>query len=291
MRDRLLGGPSDTMSYELIAIGWVPNIDENITSHENISQMLTGSPKRKGFQFIQNGRHVIVRNDLGNYPCIMIQLMDDTGLCHIYIDKGVHQDQSARNDDIDDSLKVILINVWMTFRRLLDNTTEPGYTQSDDGSYFTKIARFAVCSAMNTPIFVSELNDVGKWADAIIERFARCNDDTLDLLRIYPMKYRYWSNPDRLWNRRKVINRAMNLFTMASTDSDCCRSFVSIYSDKITVPRIETKLNIRERRLQTISKYVEGHVESTNLGWLLASIVVALAIGISSLVSGIWPGM
>ncbi len=276
------------MSYELIAIGWVPNMDDCITSDENISEKLKGSPKRMDLQFSLDGRHVFVKNDLGRYPNIMIRLVDDDGLCHLFIEREDCRDLPGGCTDIDCFLKIVLTNVWMEFRRIVDNTTEPGYAQPDDNSYSTKVAKFAVCSAMNAPIFVSELKDVDRWADAVVRRFALSDKAIFDLLRKYPMKYRYWSNPDRLWNRRKAIDRTMNLFAMASTDSDCCRSFVSIYSDRITDPRIGTKLDLREKRLQTISRYVEGHVESTNLGWLLASVVVALAIGISSLVSGLW---
>lgn len=38
--------------------------------------------------------------------------------------------------------------------------------------------------------------------------------------------------------------------------------------------------------LETVSGYVNGHMGSTNLEWLLASIIIALAIGVSSIASG-----
>lgn len=229
------------MAYSLVAIGWVPNMDDCVTSEEHISKKLKDSSKRMGFQFIPEGRQVIVRNEIGSRPFIVIQLMDDTGLCHIFVDDGSKHDGSTEwNDTNDPPAGMALLKVWMAFRGLIDNTADPEYAQPDDESYSTGIAEAAVCSAMNTPILVSELTNLDGWADAIVKRFTDNYNATLDLIRKYPKKYRYWSNPNHFWNRRKVIDRSTNLFTKASTDCNCCRSFVSIYADKISAPRTGT---------------------------------------------------
>lgn len=229
------------MSYELMAIGWVPNMDDCVTSEEHISKKLKDSPKRMGFQFIPEGRQVIVRNEIGSRPFIVIRLIDDTGLCHIFIDNGSERDGSTDWSDANDpSAEMAFMTAWMTFRGLIDNTADPAYAQPADGSYSTGIAEAAVCSAMNTPILISELTNPDRWADAIVKRFTDNYNATFDLIRKYPKKYRYWSNPNRFWNRRKVIDRSTDLFTKASTDCNCCRSFVNIYSDKISAPRTGT---------------------------------------------------
>ncbi len=228
------------MAYSLVAIGWVPNMDDCITSEENISVKLKASQKRMGFQFIPNGRRIIVKNGKGERPFVVIQLMDDTGLCHIFVDNGSEPDGSTEWDDSNNPADMALMTAWMTFRGLIDNTADPEYAQPDDGSYSTGIAEAAVCSAMNTPILISELTNPDGWADAIVKRFTDNYNATLDLIRKYPKKYRYWSNPNHFWNRRKVIDRSTDLFTKASTDCNCCRSFVNIYSDKISAPRTGT---------------------------------------------------
>ncbi len=228
------------MAYSLVAIGWVPNMDDCITSEENISVKLKASQKRMGFQFIPNGRRIIVKNGKGERPFVVIQLMDDTGLCHIFVDNGSEPDGSTEWDDSNNPADMALMTAWMTFRGLIDNTADPEYAQPDDGSYSTGIAEAAVCSAMNTPILISELTIPDGWADAIVKRFTDNYNATLDLIRKYPKKYRYWSNPNHFWNRRKVIDRSTDLFTKASTDCNCCRSFVNIYSDKISAPRTGT---------------------------------------------------
>ncbi len=50
---------------------------------------------------------------------------------------------------------------------------------------------------------------------------------------------------------------------------------------------VENKLDLRDKRIETLTRFVEERVGSIGLEWLLISVAVALGVGIVSLILSI----
>ncbi len=104
------------------------------------------------------------------FPTVKIQLIDDSGLCHLYIDDktGIGNIEEL-NGYQKFELKGHLSIIWMTFRGMIDSSTTPDYAPPKDGSYTTEMAKSAVCTAMNIPILITDITNMEKWGDAVAE--------------------------------------------------------------------------------------------------------------------------
>ena len=276
------------MAYSLVAIGWVPNISREITSDRHISFHLRGSPVRMGIRFTCRDRHILAERVAGDYPNVRIELIDDSGLCHIYIDG--QSDAWKSDDEVMSRLssKVYLCGIWKAFRSLIDSSSDPECSPPRAQYFTTDMARYAVCSAMDSPIPISQVEGMGGWANAIAKRFLDCIEFMTDSLRTYP-GHNLWSNPKRFVNRHKVIDRSLGSFMTIATNAVYFRSFISIYSDAIAdIDAVKEKLDLRLEKTENATRFIEEYMEITNLEWLLASVIIALAIGSISLTAGIW---
>lgn len=274
----------DSMAYALVAVGWVPNISGKVTSSRHISDRLNEPLNDMEFEFMPDARCILVKLKTDEFPDVVIRLMDDSGLCYLQVEEGTYCcDLNNLNDMELFKVRQQLGKIWMTFRGCIDSSTDPKFAPPRYGEYTTEVARQSICTAMNLPILVTEIGDMN-WADAIAERFIQHDEAMNDNLRSYPRAYRFWSNPRHFWNRRKVINRALNASAMSSTDAIYLRSFINMYSKVITdVDTIMMKLDLRNERMAAVSKFVEERMESTSLGWLLVSVAVAVILGAFSL--------
>ena len=277
------------MAYVLTAVGWVPNISGKVTSSRHISERVGVPSNGMVFQFIPETRRVHVDHGIEGFPDVEIRLLDDSGLCHLLIEEGSCYSDLEKLGDMElFKVRQHLGTIWMTFRGWIDSSTDPKYSPPRYGAYTTEVAKHAICTAMNFPILITELEDVS-WADAIAARFVQHDEAMNDNLRSYPRAHIYWSDPRHFWNRRRVINRALNTSAMSSTDAIYFRSFISMYSAVISdVETVERKLDLRNERMAAVSRFVEERMESTSLGWLLLSVAVAVIIGAFSLVFNIW---
>lgn len=276
------------MAYSLAAIGWVPNISRDITSDRHISFHFRGSPERMGTRFTCRDRHIFAERVAGDCPDVKIELMDDSGLCHIYID--MQSDVGMSDDDAMSRItsEVYLCIIWNAFRSFIDSSSNPEYSPSRVQHFTTDMAKYAVCSAMDAPIPISQVESTGGWANAIAKRFLDCIEVITDSLRTYS-GHNIWSNPKSFLNRHKVIDRSLGSFMTISTNAVYFRSFISIYSDAIDdIDTVKEKLDLRLEKTENAARFIEEYMEITNLEWLLTSVIIALAIGCISLTAGIW---
>jgi len=276
------------MSYELIAIGWVPNIGRKVTSDRHISDHLKGSPERMGVRFTYTDRHILAETVAEDFPAVKIEPKDDSGLCHLYIDGGADTETWKGNDSLTRlSSEIHTSMIWQGFRSLIDSASHPRCSPPSGFYYATDVAENAVCSAMDYPIPVSDIENMNAWADAIADRFLDDLELKTDSLRSYPMKYRILSNPKRIWNLRKVIDKSLGSSMTVSTNVVYFRSFIKIYSNAITdIDDIEDMFDLRVEKMRDMSEFIKNRMESANLRLLLASIIIAFAIGVSSIASG-----
>jgi len=231
------------------------------------------------------GRDVIARSagEVGN-TTVRIRLVDDSGFCLLFIeDEQKHTTLENSEELYRLRMEQRLGEVWLAFRGLIDSSTNPRYSPQIGDGYSTEVAECATCTAMNVPILVSTVEEIDRWADLIADRFVKHSESLIDNLKSYPRKYRFWSNPRHFWNRHAVLNRTLRTVTMAFTDATYFRSFVDIYSDKITdVDTVREEIDLRIERLTTVSRFIEERMGSMNIGWLLVSILVAVAVGVLS---------
>lgn len=277
------------MSYEVTAIGWVPNISRKVTSDEHLSACLNGAPARAGYLFEFTDGLVEAKPVNGDHPGFRIEPADDSGLCRIYVSEQPGSSETIREGGLHSLLlEMHLQEAWAGFRSLIDSSSDPRFLPASDSSYTTVVARYAICSAMSSPIPASEVESMGGWAQAVAARFVSNHELLTDDLKTYPRAHGRWSNPDLFWNRRKVINRALSRFMLASTNAVYFRSFIDIYSDRIPdVDSIVRQLDLRSKKLENTSQFIEEYMDSTNLGWLLASVIIALGLGCTSIAAGI----
>ncbi len=277
------------MPYELMAVGWVPNIGRKVTSDRHISDHLRGSPERMGVKFTYTDRHILAETVAGDFPAVKIEPKDDSGLCHLYIDGKAAAETWKEIDPLTRlSSEIHISMIWQGFRSLVDSASHPRCSPPSGFYSATDVAENAVCSAMDHPIPISDIGNTGTWADAIAGRFLDDLELKTDSLRSYPMKHRILSNPKRVWNLRKVIDKSLGSSMTVSTNVVYFRSFIKIYCDAITdIDDIEDMFDLRVEKMRDMSDFIKNRMESANLRLLLASIVIALAIGISSIASGV----
>lgn len=284
-RSRKLANSCDSMTYVLIAVGWVPNISRKVTSNGHLFGKLDKPSNGMAFHFDPSSRHIIVEQEGNDFPRVKIQLMDESGQCRLLLEKESDRTDSYRLDDMGIfKVRQRLDEIWMTFRGRIDSSTVPDYSLPEDESYATEMARQAVCTAMDHTVLISEIDNLDRWGDVIAERFIQRDETLIDSLKSYPRGHKYWSDPKHFWNRRRVIDRALGLSAESSTNAIYFRSFISIYGDSVSNPDVlKEKLELRNERMSTMSRFVEERMEYISLQWLVRSVGIAVLIGLVSI--------
>lgn len=279
----------DSMTYAVIAVGWVPNLSRTVTSVENIAEKICGSENGMTFEFDPDVRMIAVYHKIDGFPMIWIHPVDDSGQCELLIEADSGHAVTDGSDIMGSfNLMHFVHEVWMTFRGHIDSSTDPEYSDPGDDAYITEVSRQAVCSAMDSPILISEIESRDKWADAIVERFIQHDEALIDDLRSCPRMHRIWSNPKHIWNSRKAIKRALGLSLRSYTNTIYFRSFIDIYGQYVTeLETVKKKLELRNERITSITRFTEGYLGYTNLRWLPISIGVAIGIGLISIAIGL----
>ena len=281
-----------TMEELPIAYGWVPNISGRVTSEGYIQGRIDNNKEyvdSQAISFIYPAVIISMHDENALFTGeLRIEITDESGFCKLYyIPDSTSKDPKTADELEMTGLEASLNDAWMRFRALIDSSTNPERLDNNNKS-ITQAAKNCVCSAMDKVVMVSEMEESNPYL-SIAYRFIDHNEALTDNLKFYSKSRGYFSNPNRFWNRSKILTESAETLSKMETNAVYFNSYVRMYSVYFDgkEEEVKDKNNLRNEKMKAVANYLDRSVGIRSFRWTMISVMVAIAIGAIAIVVNI----